>query len=270
VIHAFDTADASSGRPRLDLACFSRFKHGSTAAAWPLATQVVARLRAECAEAVAAPRLVVTASCYKFLPLASVCLARVVAYLLNRERAGAGLPPVTWTQFYRAQLIEGDYSTMSLEERQRFIDQDVVRIDTQAVAGADVLVVDDLRITGFHEGRLATVLAAAGAAGTVFAYCSVLDGRGDPTVEQRMNRAAIGGLRELRRLIDAGGFLLNSRTCKLILSAPIAELPAFLGSLPPPVLAELAEGMECNGYAVMPRYRPAYELVRTVRAAGTQ
>jgi hypothetical protein len=213
------------------------------------------------ADVVLADRLVVTASCFKVVPLASVALARVVAYRLNRLRADAGRPPVTWTQFYREQLIEGDYSTMSLAQRREFIERDVIRVDPQVLADAAVLVVDDVRVTGFHEDRLATVLAAAGVPAATFAYCLVIDGRDDPTVEKRMNQASVDGLDALAALVRSDGFTLNSRVCKLILGAPLAEVGRLVGSLPPALLAELVSGLECNGYAVMDRYRPAYELM---------
>jgi hypothetical protein len=271
VVSAFDVgAVGASGRPPLDLVQFSRFKHGAVAPAWHFAQGLVERLLIDAAGTALAPRLVVTASCYKYVPLASVTLADAVAHLLNARRAATGVAPVTTTQFYRAQLIEGDYSTMSLDQRQRFIDQDVIRVDAAVLAGAAVLVIDDVRVTGFHEGRLAAVLDGAGVPEATFGYCAVIDGRADPTVERRLNQAAVGDLDALARLIDAGGFRLNSRVCKLILSAPAADLPGLLTRLPLPLLGELVAGMECNGYAVMGRYREAYESMLSVLLARTE
>src|SRR5687767_14023087 len=109
---------------------------------------------------------------------------------------------------------------MSLEQRQRFIDGDRVVIDADAVRDTRVLVIDDVRITGFHERRLADVLAGAGVADVTFGYLAMIDGRGDPTVEKRMNEAAVGGLDALSALMTGGGFTLNSRACKLLLAAP--------------------------------------------------
>src|SRR5262245_53069558 len=110
LVTAFDLDGTRPARPSLDPAEFSRFKHGAAAPAWRLGRQLTRRLVIDCADLVAAERLVVTASCYKVVPLASVALGRVVAHRLNRERADAERPPVMWTQFYRDQLIEGDYS----------------------------------------------------------------------------------------------------------------------------------------------------------------
>jgi hypothetical protein len=261
VVTAFDLEGSGPDRPPLDLTEFSRFKHGASAPAWRFGRQLVRRLDAECPDLVHADRLVVTASCYKVVPLASVALASVVAHRLNRRRADAGLAPVTWTQFYRDQLIEGDYSTMSLAQRQEFIAGDVIRVDATALSGAAVLVIDDMRVTGFHEGRLASVLETAGVPAATFAYLVAIDGRGDPTVEQRMNRAAVDGVDALLALARSGGFILNSRVCKLILGVPTAEVARLVDGLPAWLLAELVAGLECNGYAVMARYRPAYELM---------
>jgi hypothetical protein len=261
VVTAFDPEGVGPDRPPLDLAEFSRFKHGASGPAWRLGRQLVRRLGLECADVVEAERLVVTASCYKVVPLASVALGRVVAHRLNRHRVDAGRAPVIWTQFYREQLIEGDYSTMSLEQRQEFIAGDVIRVDPAVLAGAAVLVVDDLRVTGFHEGRLASVLDEAGVPEATFAYLVAVDGRADPTVEKDMNQAAIDGVDALRALVRDGGFVLNSRVCKLILGAPIDEVDRLVAALPVWLLTELVSGLECNGYAVMARYRPAYELM---------
>jgi hypothetical protein len=261
VVTAFDLESSGPDRPPLDLAEFSRFKHGASAPGWRFGRQLVRRLVAECPEVVHAERLVVTASCFKVVPLASVALGRVVAHRLNRDRTDAGLAPVTWTQFYRDQLIEGDYSTMSLAQRREFIEGDTIRVDAAVLSGAAVLVVDDLRVTGLHEGRLASVLESAGVPAATFAYLVAVDGRGDPTVEQRMNQAVVDGVDALLALVRSGGFILNSRVCKLILGAPPAEVARLVDDLPVWLLAELVAGLECNGYAVMARYRPTYELM---------
>jgi len=262
VVTAFDLVSGRPDPPPLDLAEYSRFKHGASAPAWRFGRQLARRLVAECGDLVHAERLVVTASCYKVVPLASVALGRVVAHKLNRKRSDAGLAPVTWTQFYRDQLIEGDYSTMSLAQRREFIAGDLIRVDAAVLSGASVLVIDDLRVTGFHEGRLASVLETAGVPAATFAYLVAIDGRGDPTVERSLNQAAVDGVDTLLALVRSGGFILNSRVCKLILGAPVADVARLVDDLPASLLAELVAALECNGYAVMARYRPAYELMR--------
>jgi adenine/guanine phosphoribosyltransferase-like PRPP-binding protein len=258
IVAVFDADGSRPGLPALDLADFSRFKHGAADATWRLGRRIAANLPAG---VTLADRLVVTASCYKFVPLASVALAAVVAHRLNRARADAGLEPVVRTQFYREQLIEGDYSTMTLAEREAFIARDVIRVDAETLVGAAVLVVDDLRVTGFHEGRLAAVLEAAGVPAATFAYCAVIDGTGDPTVERRMNTASIGGLDALAEVAAGDGFILNSRVCKLILGAPEAEFARFVEVAPEALRRRLVTALECNGYAVMGRYRRAYETL---------
>jgi hypothetical protein len=261
--------DDGLDRPGADLVAFSRFKHGAVAPAWRFAEQILDRLDKLTPETVVAERLVVTASCYKYLPLASVTLARALAHLLNRRRAAAAIAPVTQTQLYRDRLIEGDYSTMTLDQRQRFIAQDVIRVDAEVLTDAAVLVIDDLRVTGFHEGRIATLLDGLGVPEVTFAYWATVDGLRDPTLEKRLNTVAVADLPSLRRLIGDGDFVLNSRVCKLILSVPPAELADVLPRLPSAVLTELVAGMECNGYAAMPTYRPAYELMVSLAGAGT-
>lgn len=260
--HTIDNG-SSPDELNLDLSVFSRFKHGAVAPAWRIAEEILDRFVAVAPDTVYAEPLVVTGSCYKYLPVASVTLARSLAHLLNRRRASAAVSPVTQTQLYRERLIEGDYSTMSLGERARFIGQDVVRVDPEVVAGAAVVVVDDVRITGFHEGRIAAVLSDAAVAAATFAYWAVIDGCTEPTLEKRLNTAEIADLDSLQRLVAAGDFELNSRACKLILSAPAAMLGPFLSRLPVEVLSELVAGMEGNGYASMPTYRPAYDLMRS-------
>jgi hypothetical protein len=266
VVTAFDL-EGGPDRPApdlaqpLDLAEFSRFKHGASAPAWRFGRQLARTLLAGSAELVHADRLVVTASCYKVVPLASVALARVVAHRLNRERAESGRAPLVWTQFYRDQLIEGDYSMMSLAQRQDFIATDVIRIDEAVLAGAAVLVIDDLRVTGFHEDRLASVLTTAGVPVATFAYLVTIDGRDDPTVEQRMNTTTVDGVDALLPLAGGAGFILNSRVCKLILGAPPTDVERLVAALPTGLLAELVAALEGNGYAVMSRYRAAYDLM---------
>jgi PRTase ComF-like len=137
----------------------------------------------------------------------------------------------------------------------------VIRADPDVLDHAEVIVVDDVRITGFHEGRIAALLDDLGVAAAAFAYWAVIDGSDDPRLETRLNTTAIGDLPALAELIADGDFVLNSRVCKLVLSAPLDALGPFLRDLPGDVLAELVSGMECNGYANMTTYRPAYALM---------
>jgi hypothetical protein len=65
-----------------------------------------------------------------------------VAHFVNLFRTIENLPPATTTQLYRNHLIEGDYSSMSLAERQSFIAQDHILSDTAVLEGATVIVVD--------------------------------------------------------------------------------------------------------------------------------
>jgi hypothetical protein len=109
VLAVFDPDGSRPGLPALDLAEFSRSKHGAADATGRLGRRLAAEVPAG---VTTAERLVVTASCFS-------------------ER-----------------LIEGDYSTMSLVERRAFIAGDVIRVDPEPLAGAAVLVVDGLRVTG--------------------------------------------------------------------------------------------------------------------------
>ena len=134
-------------------------------------------------------------------------------------------------------------------------------ITAPSVASAkqgNCIVIDDLRVTGFHEGRLATVIEAAGVPEATFAYLVSIDGRADPTIERALNQAVVDGVDALLALVRSGGFILNSRVCKLILGAPSEEIERVVDAVPVWLLTELVAGLECNGYAVMDTYRPAY------------
>ena len=70
-------------------------------------------------------------------------------------------------------------------------------------------------------------------------------------------------------MITAGDFILNSRVCKLVLSATPAQQADFIARLPVAALADLVAGMECNGYAIMNTYRAAYREMASALAART-
>lgn len=251
------TAD---GEP-FDTSAYSRFKYGHTEQADRYGESLAKLLLEHPISGLyvnSAP-LVVTASAYKRLATAAQLVANSVA-----KRLGWAHFMVHAGRIHRARLTEGDYGTMAHEERQYWMANNGLSVDTELFAGRHVVVVDDVRITGSHEESIWQLFADMPIESLTNLYVVTLDpklAKRDPKIEDRMNHAEIRTLRDLYGLIWSGSYCPTARTVKFVLSQPADTLKIFLREIDGGDLRAIHMGLIDDGYDKMDTYSVGSRLV---------
>jgi len=272
---------AANGSCRLPFspARYSMYKYGSVAAAETFARALGAAFCELHPELALASRLLMASSPYVRVPAAATTLARRLRPVLNAARAVNGLPPVPLLRVDRISTCPGDYGTLSAQARDLHMAANIVsfrRFRPAQVRGAQLLVIDDVRVTGAHQRCLMRASEGLPLAARTFLYIAAfpgqLSGCFDPAQEDVLNHTAVKTLDDLAEIVEAADFAWNVRVCKFTLSpANHGELPRFLRRMPSWFVRDLDRNSSRDGYARMRPYAPSHALVRaelSARAAG--
>ncbi len=235
---------------------YSLFKYGSRQETVKFANALVAYARIVVAEE-DEPWLL-TSAAYKHIPTAAATLTHFFW-----DASGIVFEPL---RVKRENLFAGEYEKLDAAARHAVLMDAGFHLQGPDVKGRKVVVIDDIRITGTHETLLTSLLQQAGAAEVLFLYIVRVEAAAsvlDPTLEHRLNSAAIASPQDLLRYIHAASPMLNARLCKRILLWPAADaLPRILRELPDAFLAELAEAVAREGYDTLARLQPAVAMLQ--------
>jgi hypothetical protein len=209
---------------------------------------------------------------YNEAPTASNHLAADVAFRLNDWLSGEDRRPVRTFQITKRNAALGDYALLSREERTALLAPSPFSCDPAFLRDRNVLILDDLRITGANEMRMRTMFEGYGLPPPAFAYYAVLDSSAgaSPTVEHQLNHALVRAdgstlpeFLQARQSPCSMAIQLNVRLAKAMLGldAPsfahclqIVRDPAFL-----PLLYRYALG---EGYHLHRRFSANVQLLR--------
>ena len=218
---------------------YSRFKYGSKSLARRFGRELADRLLnsptfSSLLSALANPAgVVIYPAPYNFVPTATFALKD---YFIARYNEVAiprhNLAPLQEGKVFRKYSYNEDYGAMSKAERDAAISGDDFYIDVEFARGKTLIFLDDIRVTGSHEGRIRHLLNKTGlvAQAHLFLYfAQVTDSaQCDPTVENKLNYAAVHNLLSIDHIIKNDEFLFNTRVVKYILSAELSQFITFI------------------------------------------
>ncbi len=255
---------------------YSRFKYGSKKQARVYGHQLATHMAgsALCGE-FNHGNTVVVSSAHRHVPTASANLMGYFVDGLNILFANQNMPSVATTKITREQQVAGDYGKLSLAERRKRMDRGAIHIDQQFIRGKNIIVVDDVRITGAHEERIQRLFSEFHFLSTLFLYIATFEeGQEtiDPIVEDRLNHTAIHDLADFAELLENEECLINARICKFVLSTNPVELDSFLSRLSgeqDEFLYTLYSSIIGDEYHAMPVYQRQFAMVENeVRRRG--
>lgn len=259
-----DTSAAGPGLLRkalVDARSYSRFKHGDAA---------VARRFAIAMAALAAQRLpsrpvLVTTSAFGHVPPAAYSL--LVPFVQQLRALRPDLEVGTF-RIRRDGVSNGDYARMPVADRRDAIGAGDLSPERD-LAGASVLALDDICVTGNHELAVDRCLAAAGVAEMLHLY--VVDATrfaGTPQIESILNEAAIEGPSDLLDIAAGRRFVPNARLCRRVLSLDAEQLSFFVHQADPSLLGWLDAAIGHDRLATVPAYTDRVRRWDLVRAAA--
>lgn len=216
---------ATPGCPDVSLPEYSQFKYGDGVVSQrygaALADLILPRFQGR--------EVMVTSSGWGFVPPAAHSLVR--HFVARASRHDVKVIPF---RVMRSTVSNGDYASMTLEERQKAMRGHALSVDPDVdLTGTIVVALDDVRVTGVHEVAMDECLRAAGAAHVEHAY--VVDAwevREDPSTEAVLNASGVRSAQALLGLTLQWGFAPNARFCKRVLGMEEDQMEQFLNTAP--------------------------------------
>jgi hypothetical protein len=174
-------------------------------------------------------QIVVCSSPYQFIPTATFAMKDYFIQKFNEKLVEFGLDPVEECKINRICSYDTDYGSMSAEERHVKITGDGFHIDKELVKDKFVIFLDDIKITGAHERRIAKLIADYNLeCDYMFMYYAESHVEGRPEIEDFLNLYAIKNLLDINYIIRNQEFILNTRVTKYILKASKEEFENFI------------------------------------------
>jgi hypothetical protein len=220
--------------------------------------------------------LVVTSSPYKFIESASTSIMNYFLNRLNTELVAQGKNAAGVVKINRCVLFEGDYGKLTEEARSAQSKRDKMSIDAEFVRGKTLLVIDDVKITGAHEQKVADMLIGSKVEvrEALYLYYAELEDAHTTGAdyEDFLNHYYVKSIKDLSTIIEDAKirgerFLLNARVCKYILSHPVTPAyKSFLFDLSMDFYYDLLSAIHGDGYQKMELYRENYEEILAMKA----
>lgn len=241
--HTFTSLDDAG----FDVREYSRVKFGSDRAAKALGVETADRffrLRRD----VLAGRCVVVPAPSTTVPVAATLLSRHFAARLNAQLVAERASPVEWTMPHRDVTYNNNYADLPGDERRRLLAGDRIYINKDFIAGKYLLFVDDCRITGAHEEKLEAFLQYEGLANDHTFVCYASYAGDDPSIEARLNHAAVRSVEDMIELAREPGHQITTRAVRLLLETPVERITALLAAAPESFVEGAFHAAMAKGY----------------------
>ncbi|TWE10435.1 phosphoribosyltransferase family protein [Rudaeicoccus suwonensis] len=242
-----------------DAETYSLMKHGDFSAALTFGAEVATRLLDECRWLLTEERpVLLPVACHVTVPSCHL-LAEVVSIHLNTARKG--MPAAQITDVHKSSVTHIDYARSTEAERRRDLSGIAFEL-VEPVTGANVVVVDDIRVTGMAEQTMLSVLEGAGATRVIAAYVASCDDAlaAEPSIESRLNTARVRSVLDVLPVVRSGHFRVTIRFLKRLLGEP--ETAEFLAQCPRPLAWELRTQAERNGRDFVAAYPEGMRALR--------
>jgi hypothetical protein len=254
----------ANGRSDFDLNEYGRLKYCDSGVADRYGVQMAHTLMRHCPEMLR--NFYVAASGFKYVPSAAHSLLSP----LVAELALHGCAPTGFFRIDRGIVKAIDYSTLSFTERvqsnsgRRVSIPDVSSFE---ISGRNVIVIDDIRISGQTEDETRRALLHTAPANVLYLYVAMLTdelGKTNSSIEHRLTHAAVSCLADLVPIVESDAFVLNARTCKFILRAPVGEVVTFARKVSRGNLKRILSAMIADGYHLMPGHQMSFAALLDV------
>jgi hypothetical protein len=246
---------------KFDAKNFSKFKYGSNTKAREYGFRLAKLFFQNYGAELVRSKSYITCSAYKTVPNAAFTLMfHIQAGLNHYLRRCYKAPPLDYQPLRRETLYEGDYGKLSFAQREEVMNKNVLYINEKAIYGSQILVVDDIRITGLHEEKITRILEQGGVQKVYYLYI-INANITEPSLEYDLNHAFVRKLDDFIEICQEQDYVLNSRACRFLLSYNNRkELAAFFGKSSRSFLELLYAYFLADGYNTMPNYQKGFEL----------
>jgi hypothetical protein len=234
---------------------YSKFKYGNVDVAERYGVQLADLIMGDISE-----YTMLTSSAYRYAPSAAYFAFRGLQKALKSR--GRFVDDV---RIHRANVVEGDYANLSLAEREKYMHINALSIDATEIKGKDLIVLDDVRITGAHERSIERLLVDTEPNSVTYLYLLELDendGNKDPELEYRLNHGLIKDIPSYLEMYANERVEVNARAVKMLLTpANRDDLVTYVANVSDEHLRQVLYCSVMDGYDTMELYRPSFEIL---------
>jgi hypothetical protein len=265
-----DRLVATEGMP-FEPEAYSRMKYGSQLHARNLGVQLGQDIIEQASSVVDNERPLRALVIYKHVPSAATTVTQGVLAVINQRRIAGGLEPAHNVHVRTGRVLGRDYSSLDEAGRAQYIADTGYALHPEDVKDSNVIVVDDIRVTGSAEDLAKRLLEPTDAQDLVLAYSSILNvtsARRNPALERAVNTSSVAGLDDLYDIVQHDGMTLTVRTLKMVLGEENHEkLALFLEKIPTQLLFDMYAGALGSGPEFTQHYSRGFAVLQNAFSA---
>lgn len=188
---------------------------------------------------------------YQFIDTAASLLTKRTISLLNQYAKNTNnLMEICYSKVDRKTTYFTDYALMTKEDRYNLIKNDSFVVDYPAIGSKDIIIIDDIRISGTHEDIMYNIFKDGGFKNTInFIFLAEVErNEFDPKIEHFFNSKTISHARDLIPFINNGSLDFTTRGVKMIFSQSESEFVEFISKISIDIMEELLKLAMGNEY----------------------
>jgi hypothetical protein len=237
---------------------YSKFKFGDGEVSAKYGSLLGGLVLGHEAEILEEDRVFVTSAAFRYAPPAAASLvgpfiqsAKTIARSVGSE-----------TEFIpfkvsKRKLATENYAALSFEERSCTVQSDLILPDNIEFQNTNLIVLDDIRVTGLREVALKDIFSNVGAAQANFFYIlNTQEGCKFPQAEALINASAVKSIDDIIALANNTEFIPNVRMCKFIAAQTLDELERFCSLVPASVVDTITGYIEIENLRDVIKHTP--------------
>jgi hypothetical protein len=242
------------------------YKYGSSRRGMNFGYELADKFEQEFPDLLKSSRLFVTSSAYKYVPTGSLTIARGFLDKLNHLRYLRQLPSSHFVKMERTVLYPGDYGKLPFAERIELMSKNGLYVDREFIYEGNLIVVDDIKVTGEHQGNILKLAQEVVLNNVIFLYIAgVADSvkaKRDPKIEDCINHSSVRSLNDVLSIVQSSDFKFNARVCKFLISPQnLDALPEFLSQMDDSFVLEVYHNIIGDGYCFMDMYKANFSVI---------
>jgi PRTase ComF-like len=255
--HQFSSLDQMTFAPRL----YSELKFGSDSAAKTMGYELALAFFQTHQQELKTRSVLVMSSPYNYVKNAAAIMTMYFFDKLNELMASAFRKHANYSIIHRTSPPVKDYGFMSKEERRLHSDSSKIFINKDFIQDSFLVFVDDVRITGMHEKKIADMLISKHIKNeAIFLYFAEYLGENEK-IEGDLNFSAIKNLQDYVLLSHEPNHHVIVRPCKYLLSRPSSELLTALPHLHDATLVKTYYGGLAEGHDRKEEYEHNFQIL---------
>lgn len=200
----------------------------------------------------------------KYILKGANVISRHFQNYLNLYLVSNGKNPIMSVPIFMSSVFEGDYGTFDKVIRDKVMSKQQFFTSTELFQNKHIILVDDIRITGTGERKIASFLEELNPESVHFLYVAKLNQNqadSNPEIESLINHVWMNDPERLIEIMNTDYFALNARVAKHVLTLNGQTLVQFLSKITDTRIKELYFAVISDGYSVLSKYGQSYGLL---------